>query len=134
MFTQKEKIVWTFILSAAVIGIMIGGFRNGIWYDPVINNENDSNFKKTAITSMTPDDNHRENTTYQSNEMVNINTANSAVLMTLPKIGPVTAERIIRYREDFGEFQSIEDLCRVKGIGPKTFERLKNRITIKEKK
>jgi len=63
-------------------------------------------------------------------ELVNINTAVKQELMALPKIGPVTAERIIRFRDDFGPFQSIDDLAKIKGIGPKTLERLKTRIII----
>ena len=50
--------------------------------------------------------------------------------MALPKIGPLTAERIIRFRDDFEPFQSIDDLAKIKGIGPKTLERLKTRIII----
>ena len=63
-------------------------------------------------------------------ELVNINTAVKQELMAIPKIGSVTAERIIRFRYDFGPFQSIDDLVRIKGIGPKTLERLKTRIII----
>ncbi|MED5317312.1 MAG: ComEA family DNA-binding protein [Candidatus Neomarinimicrobiota bacterium] len=63
-------------------------------------------------------------------ELVNINTAVKQELMALPKIGPVTAERIIRFRDDFGPFQSIDDLAKIKGIGPKTLEWLKTRIII----
>ncbi|MFH1851748.1 MAG: helix-hairpin-helix domain-containing protein [Candidatus Neomarinimicrobiota bacterium] len=61
---------------------------------------------------------------------VNINTASKEQLMTLPKIGPVTAERIIRYREDFGNFTDLDELKNVKGIGPKTFEQLRALITL----
>ena len=48
----------------------------------------------------------------------------------LPNVGPVTAERIIRFREDFGVFKSIDDLTRVKGIGPKTLDKLRKYVTI----
>jgi competence protein ComEA len=51
--------------------------------------------------------------------------------MTLPKIGPVTSGRIIQYRDDFGPFKSIEDLLKIKGIGPKTLDQLKPFIQIK---
>ena len=62
-------------------------------------------------------------------EIININTAGNQELMKLPKIGPVTGERIMRYREDYGSFVELDDLMKVKGIGPKLLERLKNRIT-----
>ena len=61
---------------------------------------------------------------------ININTAGKDELVLLPNVGPVTAERIIRYREDYGLFDSIDDLTRVKGIGPKTLEKLKAFVTL----
>ena len=66
----------------------------------------------------------------QVNELININNASKEELMTLPKIGPVTAERIIRFREDFGNFQNIDELKNVKGIGPKTLEQLRLLVTL----
>jgi len=62
--------------------------------------------------------------------LVNINTAGSARLQTLPRVGETTARRIIQFREKNGRFQRIEDLMQVKGIGEKTFARLKDRITV----
>lgn len=61
---------------------------------------------------------------------VNINTASAAELDTLPGIGPAYAERIISYREEHGSFSSIEELQEVSGIGPKTFEKLKDMVSI----
>jgi competence ComEA-like helix-hairpin-helix protein len=52
------------------------------------------------------------------------NTASSQALQRLPGIGPALAGRIIEYRELQGPFRSPRDLLAVKGIGPKTFERL----------
>jgi competence ComEA-like helix-hairpin-helix protein len=62
---------------------------------------------------------------------VNLNTASRAELMLLPGIGEKYAERIVAYRHDHGPFASIEELDRVKGIGPKTLERLKPFIRIR---
>jgi competence ComEA-like helix-hairpin-helix protein len=67
----------------------------------------------------------------QAGSLVNINTADSELLQTLPGIGPMTAERIIRYRETVGRFKSIEGIQDVKGIGPKKYEKLKPLITVK---
>ena len=61
---------------------------------------------------------------------VNINKADAEQLQALPGIGPGTAERIIRYREQHGPFQRIEELMNVRGIGPRRFARLKDRITV----
>lgn len=62
---------------------------------------------------------------------VNINTASAATLdECLPGIGPAYAQRIIEYREAHGGFKSIEEIQEVSGIGPKTFEKIKNQITV----
>lgn len=62
--------------------------------------------------------------------LVNINTASSFELDTLPGIGPTTAGKIIAYREENGPFVSTEDIINVSGIGPGTFERIKDLITV----
>lgn len=71
------------------------------------------------------DDGDRED---DSPGIVNINRATAEELDTLPGIGPAKARAIIEYRETYGEFQTLEQLMEVKGIGQKTFERLKERI------
>ena len=63
-------------------------------------------------------------------EKINLNTATLEELMTLDRIGPKYAQRIIDYRETHGAFEQIEDIMKVKGIGPKTFEANKDKITI----
>lgn len=62
--------------------------------------------------------------------LININTADSTALQKLPGVGPATAEKIISYRSENGKFKSIEDLKNVSGIGDKTFEKMKNKITV----
>lgn len=62
---------------------------------------------------------------------ININTATAAELETLPRIGPVTAQKIVEYREQHGPFQSIEDIKRVSGIGDATFEAIKALIVVR---
>jgi competence protein ComEA len=61
---------------------------------------------------------------------ININTANQEELETLPGVGPVIAQRIIEYRQINGSFQTIEDIQKVQGIGPKTFEKMQEMITV----
>lgn len=61
---------------------------------------------------------------------VNINTATAAQLDSLPGIGAVYAQRIIDYRNASGPFTSPDKIQNVKGIGPKTYEKLKDFITI----
>jgi competence protein ComEA len=61
---------------------------------------------------------------------VNLNSASVAQLQTLPGIGASTAQRIVDYRQKNGSFKKIEELMNVKGIGEKSFLKLKPLITV----
>ena len=61
---------------------------------------------------------------------VDINTADAALLQTLPGIGEVLARRIIDWREANGPFLTEEDLLAVDGIGPATLEKIRGQITL----
>ena len=55
---------------------------------------------------------------------VSINTAGIDELSSLPGIGPVLASRIIEYRENHGKFKCLEEIKKVKGIGPHIYSRI----------
>jgi competence protein ComEA len=61
---------------------------------------------------------------------VNLNTASAAQLEALPGIGAKMAVRIVEYRQKNGGFKKVEDLMNVKGIGEKSFLKLKPRLTV----
>lgn len=65
-----------------------------------------------------------------TNGKVNLNLAGSATLQTIPGIGPSKADRIIDYRNTNGRFRKIEDIMNITGIGEKTFESIKDYITV----
>ena len=62
--------------------------------------------------------------------LVNINTADEAVLDELPGVGPVTAEAIVEYRNQVGSFSQVEDLLEVRGIGDAKLEALIDLVTV----
>jgi len=62
---------------------------------------------------------------------LNINTADVAAFETLPGIGPGIAQRICDYRQANGPFARIEDIMNVSGIGPSTFAKIQDLITIR---
>jgi competence protein ComEA len=62
--------------------------------------------------------------------VVNLNTATSSQIEMLPGVGASTAKRIIEYRDKNGGFKKIEELMNVKGIGEKSFLKLKSLVTV----
>ncbi len=62
--------------------------------------------------------------------VVNINNADAAALSLLPGVGPSTAGRIVEFRTENGKFESAADLMLVRGIGERSFERMRSYVTI----
>ena len=63
-------------------------------------------------------------------QRININTAGQEELESLPGIGPVLAQRIIKYRNAYGLFQTVEDINVIYGLSPETYEMIKDLITV----
>lgn len=85
--------------------------------------------EKAANTAINA--NNSASQTYSSDDTkVNINTADSVTLQSIPGIGPSKADRIIEYRNSEGRFNKIEDIKNISGIGDKTFESIKKYITV----
>lgn len=61
---------------------------------------------------------------------VNVNRAGTSELESIRGVGPMLAERIVKFREANGRFERLEDLTRVPGIGQAKFEKIKSQITI----
>ena len=66
----------------------------------------------------------------ESEDLININTCTEDDLMSIKGIGKAKAEAIIKYREDNGNYNSIEDIKKVSGIGDALFEKIKVYITV----
>lgn len=66
-----------------------------------------------------------------NNELkISINTSNIESLIMIPGIGESTAKKIIEYRDEFGFFNSLEEIKNVKGIGDKKYEKIKDYIRL----
>ena len=61
---------------------------------------------------------------------IDINVPGETELTRLPGVGEVTAKRIVDFREEHGPFRRVEDLLKVKGIGEKSFQKLRSSITV----
>ena len=80
---------------------------------------------KTQATGQDLPENH-------ANEfaLIDINSSNEEALQLIPRIGPVLAQRIIRFRQKNGQFGRIEELKQVKGIGKATLKKIVPYISI----
>lgn len=88
-------------------------------YIPKIGEENDFDFE-TSIASHSQAEQGK----------INLNTADESSLETLPGIGSAKARAILEHREKVGSFKAIEDIKNISGIGDRTFEKLKEHITV----
>ena len=90
--------------------------------------EDDERIKKSAIELVKGI--YQGQSVPKNDEPVNINTATKEELARLPGIGNSMAEKIIKYREKYGDFESIEDLKNVNGIGDNKFNSIKDMLMV----
>ncbi len=81
-----------------------------------------------ALTAFVPLESYSASQT--TVKKININTASLVELQKLPRIGEKVAQKIIDFRKENGKFKSTTDLLKVKGIGEKIFDSIKDRITV----
>ncbi len=139
LFTSQERVIILFLIFSVAIGLVAGGIKRKLFlpdYTQSTNQEIEAfNTTVKKIKKSLLIENSESSTKTDDFEvevsviLLNINSANKSDLLSLPNIGEVTANRIIRYREDYGPFKSIDDLLKVKGIGPRTFKKMKPLIT-----
>lgn len=140
VFTKENQLVIIFIIFVVIIGsgvVLVKHFRPGLFMgepDYVAGNdtvEHEDKATKTtdsedlqAVKSETPSSSGSEN------ELIDLNRATVEQLQQLPRIGPVKAKRIVEYRKRHRRFISVEQLMEVRGIGEKTFEKLKDKVIV----
>jgi competence protein ComEA len=140
IFTSQERMVIQFLMISIAIGLVTGVVRK-MYFSPDFSEQIEKDielFRNTTETIINSHSSMSENASTKTDDIedeksvksLDINTAKKSDLLTLPKVGPVTAERIIRYRDDYGPFKSIDDLLNIKGIGSKTLEKMKPLITV----
>lgn len=102
IFTKQERAALAFVLAAGFLGLGVQACRK-IWRAP--------DWETRASTLR-----------------VSVNRADEAELTALPGIGPALAERITEDRKLHGRFLTLKDLARVKGVTPKTLEKIKGLV------
>ncbi|MDK0863750.1 ComEA family DNA-binding protein [Clostridium perfringens] len=85
----------------------------------------------TEVSNNIPANSSGDKGEKNESSVININTASKETLMTLNGIGESKAQAIIDYRDEIGDFKSIDDITKVSGIGEKTLEKIKDKISIK---
>ncbi len=119
---QKRKAI-LLVLALLSLALALGWFKRimGPAFDHLLNLD--------AQITLSPGLSN-ESKESSAEQPIAINTADVKALSLLPGIGRVKAGRIIEYRQVRGKFKSLSELLNVKGIGPKTYERLKDHISL----
>ena len=112
-FEKREKLIILFLLGLLVVGLSIGLYQKFV--PPIV-------VKTNAFTA--------DNDLPWQSKKININDAALEDLRGLKGIGPALASRILEYRSKNGNFRSTEELMKVKGIGRKLFDRVKDKVCV----
>lgn len=120
-FTIRISPVKVCIVLGAICAVILIGFS--VFYTP----------SEAPLEIVVTSEAELEKSMHESsieNGFVNINTASVEQLEVLDGIGTVLAQRIVNYRTEHGDFESIEELKNVSGIGNTIFAKIKNQICV----
>ncbi len=121
-FNRNEQIILLLLCGILIVGIVIRYLDSK---DP--DRIPDFEVRKNAV-EVPPEKEKPE--VSQAQELIDINSATAKEFERLPGIGPQIAGRIVAYREKNGAFKRVDDITKVRGIGPKTLERLRSHLTM----
>lgn len=125
--SEKCAIIITLVFLALVLGFTLGrGQRDASF----VISESAFAAKTESVAGNGSSEDGNGSGRSDESYIININSATAEELERLDGIGPVIAERIVSYREQEGEFKSIEDITKVQGIGAATFEDIRGHICI----
>lgn len=131
-FTNHELIVLGMLGAGTLAGVALRWARSGDGQAPPVPafeySALDSMFK--ALSASPPAGGRNLLSIPATSSPIDLNTADAADLTRLPGIGPALAGRIIHYRNLHGPFLTVDDLLRVRGIGPKKLLKLKSRVRV----
>ncbi len=139
-FTKNEQKIFLFLSIVFVAGVSVKAYRAYFTPPPVRQfdySASDKEFEERSkyLTSASPAEGTNDTTNKTASKSVkkkvNLNTATKDELVLLPGIGESIAEQILIYRDEHGEFSSVEELRKIKGIGAKKFEKLRSHVKIK---
>ena len=116
----QPLILLTCVFAAFIIGLFAGKNLNRA---PV-------QIRSLPAVTEAPAEIQPEDTAPTAPKIIDLNTATSEQLQTLPGIGPVLAGRILAYRDEIGNFTSVGQLMNVSGIGEKKLEELWDYVTV----
>ncbi len=97
---------------------------------PSVDSSINSSTEPSAQQTQPPDSGASIDGSSAGGGLVNINTATSEQLQTVKGIGPATARKIIEYRDAHGPFASVDELLNIDGIGAKTVQKLRGKVTV----
>ncbi len=132
--TRQERVVIQFLVLFFVIGLGIRFYRDWVTAKDAVEfpeiSKEATEFRNEAVQVDSVYWTKEPAARQDKKVRINLNSAALEDLLKLPKIGKVSAQRIIDYRNEHGHFTSVDELLNVKGIGKKTLEIIKGEVTV----
>lgn len=124
--TRTERGVVLFLVAGLLLGMGVWWFRSDVQPLPIIREEAPESFDISRQSAEADEADFMQSPVFP----ISINRSTIRELENIPGIGPVTARRIVDFRNQSGPFRSLEDLLEVQGIGRKTLEKMKPYIEL----
>lgn len=129
-FHKRITIVLTIICITIITAIGTIMLRMESKSTIAVETTESSNDTEQAIDKINSSETEKTKYSPEIHGLININTANKETLMLLDGIGEIKAAAIINYRTQ-KQFSSVSDIMNIKGIGEKTYEKIKDKICVK---